>query len=162
MLLKSIIVAQDENRVIGHENKLLWNLPVDMHHFKLTTLNSNIIMGRKTHESINSVLPYRNNIVVTKNKNIQYPGCLMAHSLDEAFKRGDINKETFIIGGEQLFKEAMNLVDRLIVTWVHHKFTGDTYFPRIDIEKWKEVERYYRHMDKNNPYDISFVTYLKR
>ena len=131
----SIIAAISENRVIGNENKLLWHIPEDMQRFQKLTTGHPVIMGRKTHESIGRALPNRTNIIVTRDKNYQTPGCIIVHSVDEAIKQSansnqqSANPETFIIGGAQIYAQTINLADTLYLTVVHKNFTGDAVFP---------------------------------
>ena len=125
----SLIVAHDKNRVIGYENAMPWHLPGDLKYFKETTMGKPVIMGRKTFESIGRPLPGRRNIIITRNKEYTYEGIETVHSLEEALTLVQGAEEIMVIGGEQIFTQALPLADRLYITWIEHEFTGDTYFP---------------------------------
>ena len=135
-MIVSIIVAASENNVIGNNNDLIWHLPKDMKFFKDTTKGHHVIMGRKNLESIPHKfrpLPNRQNIVVTRNKKYVADGCLVVTSIEEGLSIAKKNKEkeTFIIGGGQIYKLALelNLVDKIYLTRIHANFEGDTFFP---------------------------------
>lgn len=128
----SIIAAIGKNRELGKDNKLLWHIPEDLKRFKQLTLNHPIIMGRKTFESIGRILPNRTNIVVTRDKEKEIEGCIVVSSLEEAIKQAKNKKgndEIFIIGGGQIFEQALPLVDKLYLTIVDAEFEADTFFP---------------------------------
>jgi len=127
----SIIVAHSRNMVIGKANALLWRLPEDLKRFKKLTTSHPIIMGRKTYQSINRPLPDRTNIIVTRDKNLEIPGCIIVHSVTEAIEKAKEfdQKEIFIIGGAEIYKETLPLVDRLYVTKVDLDVGGDAFFP---------------------------------
>ena len=127
----SIIVAHSKNMAIGKANNLPWRLPDDLKRFKKLTSGHPIIMGRKTYQSINRPLPDRTNIVVTRDMNLEIPGCIVAHSAVEAIKRAREfdREEIFIIGGAELYKETLSLADRLYVTIVDTHVDGDAFFP---------------------------------
>ena len=156
----TIVVAKAANNVIGNNNELIWHLPNDLKHFKNLTSGHPIIMGRKTFESIGKPLPNRTNIVITRNQNWGQEGILVANSLEEAIEKGrKIDSEIFIIGGGNIYAQAMNFVDVLEVTEVHQEFEGDTKFPEIDLKIWKEVAREDFSKDEKNQFDYSFVRY---
>lgn len=125
----SLIVAHDKNRVIGYENKMPWHLPGELQYFKEQTMGKPMIMGRKTFDSIGRPLPGRRNIVITRNENYQSDGIEVAKSLEEALKLAGNEEEVMIIGGEQIFKLALPIADRLYITHIEHDFNGDTFFP---------------------------------
>jgi dihydrofolate reductase len=128
----SIIAAIGQNRELGKNNKLLWDIPEDMEHFRSITRGHAVIMGRKTYESIGHALPGRPNIVITRDDTFTTPdGCFIVHSLDEAITLGKEKEETelFIIGGANVYEQAMNKVDKLYLTIVHASFDADTFFP---------------------------------
>jgi len=134
----SLIVAHDENRVIGYENDMPWHLPGDLAYFKRTTMGKPIIMGRKTFESIGRALPGRLNIVITRNSDYAAAGITTVRNLKEAMELAKKEHvEIMIIGGGQIFVEALPLADRLYITEIHHQFPGDTYFPAYT--DWHEV-----------------------
>ena len=158
----SMIVAVSENNVIGKENKLLWHLPDDLKHFKRTTKGHHVIAGRKTFESQGRPLPKRTNIVITRNKDICIEGCHIAHSLDEAIVMAREDNEPFIIGGEEIYKQAMEKVDRIYITRIHETFDGDTYFPEIDERKWEVVSSKYHGIDDKHPYPFTIYILEKK
>ncbi|MGN7477403.1 type 3 dihydrofolate reductase [Solibacillus silvestris] len=125
----SLIVAHDENRVIGYENGMPWHLPGDLQYFKEMTMGKPIIMGRKTFESIGRPLPGRRNIVITRNEHYEAAEIEVVGSLQEALALAKDAEEIMIIGGAQIFEQAMALADRLYITHIHNSFNGDTYFP---------------------------------
>jgi len=140
----SLIVAMGENRVIGVDNHLPWNIPEDLKRFKAITLNHPIVMGRKTFESIGKPLPKRTNIVVTRDRSYRVEGGAVCYSFNEALewaRRSPGNEEVFVIGGSEIFKHALPLAARIYLTEVHWPFEGDTFFPEFDEEDFKEVSR---------------------
>lgn len=157
----SLIVAVAQNGGIGLHNKLLWHLPADLQFFKQTTLNSAVIMGRKTFESIGKALPKRKNIVLSSDKNYLAPGCTVVNNIDDALAEAN-SDEIFIIGGAALFEQTILRAHKLYVTEVHHNFEADTFFPKISLEIWKETSREFHQKDEKNSYDYSFVTYQRR
>lgn len=154
-----IVVAIDRQRGIGINNALPWHLPEDLAHFKRTTSGHPIIMGRKTFESIGRPLPNRRNIVVTRNRDWQHEGAETVGSLEEALQKLN-GADRYIIGGAQIFTEAMPVTDRLIVTEIDHEFPCDTFFPEIDKSVWQETARESHQSDHGYRYD--FVTYDRR
>lgn len=130
----SLIVAHDEKRVIGYENQMPWHLPGELQYFKTQTMGKPIIMGRKTFESIGRPLPGRRNIIITRNANYQAEGVETVSSLGEALALVRDVPEIMIIGGEQIFRLALPIADRLYITTIHHTFTGDTYFPEYELD----------------------------
>lgn len=133
----SLIVAHDKNRVIGYENEMPWHLPGDLKYFKEMTLGKPVIMGRKTFESIGRPLPGRRNIIITRNTEYRSDGIEVVGSLDAALELVADVEEIMIIGGAQIFEQAMSLADKLYVTLIDHEFKGDTYFPSY--EGWEMV-----------------------
>jgi len=157
-----LIVAKASNNIIGNNNELIWHLPNDLKHFKNTTTNHPIIMGRKTYESLGRPLPNRTNIVVTRDLNFTDDKVVITHSLEQAINEAQaINYDIFIIGGGNIYKQAMDLVDELYITEVHHEFDGDTYFPEIDEDEFEEIFREHHLKDEKHPYAYSFVTYKR-
>ena len=155
----ALVVAMAENRVIGKENKLIWHLPADLKFFKNLTTGHPIIMGRKTFKSIGKPLPNRTNIVITRQADFTAEGCLVAHSLTEALMLAQqLDSDIFVIGGAEIYKQAMFLADTIYLTEVHHTFEGDTFFPEIDSILWQETSREEHKADEKNPYDYAFVT----
>lgn len=138
----SLIAALSENRVIGKEGKIPWHLKDDFRRFKERTIGHAIIMGRKTHESIGRPLPGRTNIVITRDVSRTIPGCVIAGSLSEALvKAREVeSEEIFVIGGGQIYTEALNVADRLYLTLVHAIIDGDTFFPEYSQSFGKIIE----------------------
>lgn len=161
-MIRSIIVAQSQNRVIGINNTLPWYLPADLKRFKAITMGHHMIMGRKTYESIGKPLPGRTSIVITRNQDLEFQGCVMAHSLKEAFEIAQKNndEEAFVIGGADLIKQAIDICDKLYLTNIHYDFKGDTFLEPLS-STWKEVEQMVYAPDEKNVYTYSFVTYEK-
>lgn len=126
-----MIVAIAENKVMGQNNKLPWDIPEDLEYFRKTTAGHAVVMGRKTHESIGRPLPKRPNIIVTRDVTKAYPGCIVVNSLEAgiAKAREVEQEEIFVIGGAELFKQAMPIADRLYLTVVHAQVDGDIHFP---------------------------------
>lgn len=139
----SILVAMASNRVIGRKNALPWHLPADLKHFKALTMGHGIIMGRKTYESIGKPLPGRQNIIITRQKNYHVNGAYVVHSIDEAVQACDngkeINGEGFIIGGAEIYQQALPLCHRMYITEIQQNFDGDTYFPEFSAGQWIET-----------------------
>ncbi|MBO6212422.1 dihydrofolate reductase [Algoriella sp.] len=158
----NVIVAKASNNVIGAKNDLIWHLPNDLKHFKNLTSGHPIIMGRKTFESLGRPLPNRTNIVVTRDKDWQAENIEKVFSLEKAIESAKkINEDIYIIGGGNIYKQAMEFADVLYITEVHHEFEGDTYFPEIDEEIWEEVARENFMKDEKHPYAYSYVTYKR-
>lgn len=153
----SAIVAMSENRVIGKDNKLPWHLPADLKYFKKVTQGKPILMGRKTFESIGRPLPNRTNIVLTRDGNFQAAGCVVVDSVQAAFAAVADQEEVFVIGGALLFKELLPRVQRLYLTVIHQNFEGDAFFPELNLNEWKEVERMDNESDEQNLYKYSFI-----
>lgn len=155
----SIVVAVAENGVIGAKNRLPWHLPADLARFKKITTGHHIIMGRKTHESIGKVLPGRVNIIITRNPNYKSKGAIIVNSLEKALSKAEKSgeEEAFIIGGVQIFEEALPLADRIYMTKIKAKFPGDTYFPEFQKSEWKVVLRKTFGPDGKNAYPYEFL-----
>jgi len=155
----TLVVAMDAARGIGIDNKMPWHLPEDLAHFKRVTLGQPIIMGRKTFDSIGRPLPGRRNIVVTRNADWSHAGVEVAHSLQEAIALVGETPAS-IIGGAQVFKQSMDLADRMIVTHIDRVYACDTFFPEIDATRWTATAREPQHAAAGD-LDFSFVTYEK-
>jgi len=155
----SIIAAVAENNTIGNNNSLIWHLKEDMKYFKEKTSGHHIIMGRKTFESIGGgkPLPNRTSIVITHDKNYERDGIIVCHTLDDAIEKCVEEKEVFIIGGGQIYKEAINVCDKLYITKIHKHFEGDVKFPEIDENIWK-ITKCDKHFSENNHFNYSFLT----
>ncbi|MBD8388103.1 dihydrofolate reductase [Dysgonomonas sp. BGC7] len=161
MTIKSIIVAIDENNAIGRDNSLLCHLPNDLKYFKAVTQGYPVIMGRKTFESLpKGALPNRRNIVITKNKALQFGKCEMASSIQEAIDLCSNESQLFFIGGGTIYSETINLADKLYITRIHHKFEGtDTFFPYIDTSVWKKISEESHNPDEKHEYGYTFITF---
>lgn len=156
----SIISAIGENNEIGKGNALLWDLPRDMKHFRETTKGCTVIMGRKTFESIGRPLPNRRNIVITRDKNWGFEGVEVIHSMEDAIEEGQKTGEVFIIGGSEIYKQAMPLTDKLYITHVKKAFPeADSFFPEIIPIVWNEISHEEHKADEENPLDMIFSVY---
>jgi len=138
----SLIVAMARNGVIGKDNRLPWHLPEDLKRFKRLTMGHHIIMGRKTYESIGKLLPGRTTVIVSRSQDYLVPGAIIAHSLEEAIDRCANNDEIFVIGGAEIYRAALPLADRLLITQIDREIAGDTVFPPVDWSRWREIERH--------------------
>lgn len=158
----SIIVAIAQNGTIGDKNSLLWHIKEDMRFFRTTTSGHAVIMGRKTFESLGSKpLPKRTNIVITRSER-EFDGALTAHSLEEAVRLAEGDEEIFIIGGAQIYAEALKCANRMYITRVERDYEGDTSFPDIDYSQWTLVneERHERGEEYESPF--AFLTYDRK
>jgi dihydrofolate reductase len=154
----SLIVALDEQRGIGVDGHLPWHLSADLQRFKSLTMGHHLIMGRKTYESIGRPLPGRTTIIVSRNPSFQPEGCMVARSLETAieFARFDQEDEAFIIGGGDLFDQAIDMADRIYLTQVHASLEADVYFPEYSPKDWLEKESAYVDADEKNEYPSTF------
>ncbi len=132
----NIIVAIAQNGVIGGDNRLLWHISEDLKNFKRITSGHPVVMGRKTYESLGRPLPNRTNVVITR-QNIEIEGCVVVHSLFEALSRFTAEQEVFIIGGAEIYREALGLADKLYITRVEREYEGDVKFPEFDLSEWE-------------------------
>ena len=130
----------DRGRVIGHQGKLPWHLPADLQRFKKLTMGHHIIMGRKTWESIGRPLPGRTSVVITRNANYSAPGAVLAASLHEALTLARLDPEPFVIGGAEIFREALLRAMRIYLTKILAKYNGDTWFPELPATQWNCVQ----------------------
>lgn len=157
----TIIAAVAKNNALGKDNQLIWHLPADLKRFKKVTLGHHIIMGRKTFESLGKPLPNRTTIIITRNTNYYAEGCIVVNSLEEAINTAKVDENPFILGGAEIYKQALEIADVLDLTLVHYKFEADVFFPKIDFNNWKEMSREDFKADDKNKYDYSFVKYLR-
>mgnify|MGYP002629628159 FL=1 len=157
----TIIAAIAENKALGKGNQLIWHLPADLKRFKKVTANHHVIMGRKTFESLGKPLPNRANIIITRNNSFQAEGCLIVNSLQQAIEVSKEDKNPYILGGAEIYTQAIEIADKLDLTFVHHHFEADAFFPEIDKKIWKETSRQDFKADEKNNYDFSFVTYIR-
>ena len=157
----TIIVAASENDVIGNNNKLIWHLSKDLIRFKNLTKGHHVIMGRKTFESMPKALPNRTNVVITRNKNYTAENITVVDSLENALKVCKDDPQPFIIGGGEIYRIGLTYAKRIELTRVYHNFEGDTTFPQIDKNLWKEVKNIKMFDIENHNYNFSFITYDK-
>ena len=155
----TLIAAIDQNRVLGKDNQLIWHLPEDLKRFKRLTTGHAIIMGRKTFESLPKALPNRHNIVVTRNQNYSKEGITVCHSVKDALECAKDDEQPFVIGGGQIYEQAIGLADVIELTKIHSQFEGDVFFPKINLKEWSiEKEQRMVHPD----FEYSFITYTKK
>jgi dihydrofolate reductase len=157
----SIISAMAQNRVIGHENRLPWHLPADLQHFKAVTMGKPMIMGRKTWESLPGLLPGRMHIVVSRNPAYQAEGGRVVHSLEEAIEAAGNVEELMIIGGANLYAQALSQARRMYLTLIDAEVQGDAYFPVFNGDEWQTVEQLTHSADERNPFGYQFLTLEK-
>jgi dihydrofolate reductase len=158
----SLIVAMAKNRVIGADNKIPWHLPSELKLFKSLTMGHHIVMGRRTYESINRLLPGRTTVIVTRQRDYAVPGAIVAHSVQEAVEacRGD--EEIFVIGGADLFRETLPIVDRIYLTIVDAEPEGDTFMPEFDMSEWSETSAQSVRADDKHAYGYRFAVLDRR
>ena len=157
----SLIVAKANNNVIGKNNQLIWHLPADLKHFKTITMGHTVVMGRKTYESMMKPLPGRTNVVITRQDNYHPERVIIKPSLEDALKDLE-GGEVFIIGGGEIFKQAMALANKLYITEIHANFEGDTFFPEINPDEWVKTDIENHLKDEKNPYDYTYITYVRK
>ena len=157
----SLIVAASRNGVIGANNRLPWHLPADLKRFKQLTMGHPILMGRKTFESIGTPLPGRTNLVITRQKDFQCCGATVVHSLEEGFRICDreTEREIFVIGGAEIFRQALPFADRIYLTRIEKDFEGDVRLFEIDPAIWKETSR---EEFLSDPLPYTFLTYDRK
>jgi dihydrofolate reductase len=159
----SLIVAMSANRVIGCDNKMPWHLSADLKRFRMITMNSPILMGRKTFESIGKPLDGRTNLILSKNPTYQPDGCLVFDSLEMALEKAqNFGDELFIIGGATLYEIALPFAERLYLTDIQAEFDGDTFFPEIDFDDWNEMACEHITNDEKVPFSYRFLTLEKK
>lgn len=160
----SIIAAISENNVIGKDNKLLWHLPEDLKRFKELTTGHTIIMGRKTFESLGRVLPDRKHIILTRDMsyNIDSDWVKVIHGLDELEEYINDEEEHFVIGGALIYNQLISKAQKMYITKIHKTFEGDAYFPKINEEEWKIIEKIPGKEDGENDFEYEFLTYVRK
>jgi dihydrofolate reductase len=146
----SILVAMAKNRVIGINNTLPWHLPADLKHFKALTMGHHILMGRKTYESIGKPLPGRTSVVITRNVDYSAEGVTIAHTLESGIAMCSDDPEIFIIGGAELYRQAIHLANRIYLTEIELEITGDAHFTELDKNAWQESSRISHAPDEKN------------
>jgi len=140
MVCVSLIVAVAKNGVIGINNTLPWHLPEDLKRFNALTMGHHIIMGRKTYDSLGRLLPGRSTVIVTRNKNYQVEGAIVAHSLEDAIKACGSDDEVFLIGGAELYQDGLKRANKLYLTEIDASYEGDAHFPEFSVSDWHLVE----------------------
>ncbi|WP_027137713.1 dihydrofolate reductase [Gaetbulibacter saemankumensis] len=159
----TLIAATAENNAIGKDNKLIWHLSDDLKHFKNLTNGHHIIMGRKTFESFPKPLPNRTHIVITRQENYKVPdGVIVVNNLEDAIDAAKSDLQPYIIGGGEIYKQALDIADKIELTRVHDTFEADTFFPEIDPQIWKETSHRKFSKDEKNDHDYSFITYERK
>lgn len=154
----TIIVAAAQNNVIGSANQLPWRLPDDLKRFKALSLGKPVLMGRKTFDAIGRPLPGRTNIVISRQPGLQIDDCIVVPSLDAAIAAAGAVPEIVIIGGAQIYAQALPLTTTVHLTRVHASVTGDASFPELDPQQWREVAVEHHDADDRHPYAFSFIT----
>jgi len=158
-----IIAAAAENNALGINNDLPWHLPDDFKRFKLLTSGHKIIMGRKTLESFPRALPNREHIVITRDKDYKPKfDCVLKHSLEDAITYANNDNTAFIIGGGQIYEQAMAFATKIELTRIHAEFEADTFFPKIDSTQWTLVKEAYHSKDEKHQFDFSYLTYQRK
>ncbi len=162
-MIISAIVATAHNGVIGKDNEIPWYLPADFAYFKRVTLNHHIIMGRNCYESIGRPLPKRTNVIVTRNPFYIASGCVIVHSVEEGLKLAKENgeEEVFIIGGGEIYKQTMHLLDKIYITEVDLNTEGSVFFPEINTSEWHLVSEEKHLKDEKNEWDYTFKIFSK-
>jgi dihydrofolate reductase len=158
----SVIVAMARNRVIGANNRIPWRLPSEQQLFKRLTMGHHMVMGRKTYESIGRVLPGRTTVIITRQPGYHAPGALIAHSLKDAINAAARDDEIFVIGGAELFREALPIADRLHLTLVDAEPPGDIVMPPIDMKEWQETAHEDHPADAAHAYAYRYAVYERR
>ncbi|SKB99153.1 dihydrofolate reductase [Sphingobacterium nematocida] len=152
----TLVVAAAENNTIGKDNQMPWHLPNDFKYFKKSTLGHSIVMGRKTFESIGKPLPERRNIVLTRDQRYTNPDVDVANSLTEVLTYCRDENEIFIIGGADIFKQALPLAQKVLLTRVHAEIAGDTFFPELSASEWRLISQDKHSKDEKHAYDYTF------
>lgn len=162
MLKITLIVAAANNNVIGVNNQMPWHLPNDFKYFKANTMGHSIIMGRKTYDSIGKPLPGRRNIVLTRDQDYQNPDVDIANSIPEVLNYCRDEREVFILGGAEIYKQAVPIANKLLLTRVHTDIEGDTFFPNLDLSEWQLVSQDMHSKDEKHAYDFTFEVWEKK
>lgn len=157
----NLIVAVDLKNGIGKNNLLPWHLPADLKYFKSVTSGHPIIMGRKTFDSIGKVLPNRKNIIISRQNDLVIPGAIITDSLEKSFKLCKTEEKVFVIGGAQIFQQALPLADEIYLTLIHHNFDADVFFSKLNMNEWIEEDSFRNDPDEKNIYPYSFIRYRR-
>jgi len=153
-----IIAAHSSNRIIGNKGTIPWFIKGELRRFRDITMNHNVVMGRKTYESIGKVLDGRKNIIVSRNKTFIVDGAISANSYDDAISKCDSEKDIFIIGGAKLYELALDRCGYVLLTLINKKIEGDTYFPKYDHSSWTLINEV-RNYDIENKFSYTFLSY---
>ncbi|NMH25077.1 dihydrofolate reductase [Flavobacterium solisilvae] len=156
------IAAIGMNNELGKDNQLIWHLPNDFKRFKTLTTGHYIIMGRKTFESFPKPLPNRTHVIITRQKNYTAENCIVVDSLKKAIAVCPKDEDVYVIGGGEIYNQSIDFADKLEITKVFHSFEADTFFPEIDITKWKLVSEEFHAKDEKHAYDFCFQTYVSK
>jgi dihydrofolate reductase len=157
-----MIAAVAENNALGKNNELVWHLPNDFKRFKELTSGHYIIMGRKTFESFPKPLPNRTHVVITRQLNYQPEGCIVVNSIENAIQACPENETIYIIGGGEIYNQALTLSDKIEITKVHGDFEADAFFPEIKAEDWELVQSDFNNKDERHLYDYTYQTFVKK
>ena len=160
----SIIVAVAENNAIGKDNDLIWYISDDLKRFKRLTTGHTILMGRKTYESLpNGALPKRENVVITRDKNLKLDKCIMLNSIEEAIEKyAKSDEEIFVIGGGSIYEKLLPYAHKIFLTKVHASFDADVFFPEIDSQDWEVTDEEHHQKGEKNEFDFSFIDLIKK
>ncbi len=160
----SIIAAIAENGVIGENNNMPWNLPADFAYFKEKTLHKTLVIGLNTFESIGrKPLPDRKNIILSATPISNIPkDCFLATSVDQVLEMVKNEQEVMVCGGAMVYKQFLPLADTLYLTFIHHVFEGDAFFPEFNMQEWQEIERKDFAADDKNMYSYSFAVFKRK
>lgn len=162
MAMITMIAAAAENNALGKDNDLVWHLPDDFKRFKKLTTGHTIIMGRKTFESFPKLLPNRKHVVITRQKDYSPEGAVVVGSIDEALEKAENDPQPFIIGGGEIYRQAMDKADKIELTRVHGEFDADTFFPEINESKWKLTAEEFHEKDEKHNYPFTYLTYERK
>ncbi|WP_291102270.1 MULTISPECIES: dihydrofolate reductase [unclassified Flavobacterium] len=157
-----MIAAVAENNALGKNNDLLWHLPNDFRRFKEVTSGHHIIMGRKTFESFPKPLPNRTHVIISRQENFEPEGCIVVQDLEKAIAICPADKNIFIIGGGEIYKQYIHLADQLDITRVHNSFEADVYFPEIDPSIWELSAETFHPKDEKHLFDFTFQTFVRK
>ncbi len=160
--MKILIAAVAENNALGKNNDLLWHLPDDFKRFKALTSGHYIIMGRKTFESFPKPLPNRTHVIITRQKNYEFKDCIVVPNLEKAFEVCQNEAVVFIIGGGEIYKQALPFCDKMELTRVHASFEADTYFPEFTLDEWKLDSEEFHSKDEKHDFAFSYLTYSRK
>ena len=161
-MIVSNVVVVDQNMGIGKDNQLLVHFPADLKRFKKITTGHTVIMGRKTFDSMGKALPNRRNIVISRQTDLKLEGAELTTSLEAALELSKNEEEDFVIGGAEIFRQALPLTDKIYLTQIHKSFQADTFFPTIQQAEWEVAEKEEHQPDEKNPFPYSYITYRRR